>query len=49
MVRALLYRGRGWADLGMAVVVIRVTRSITGTYGTSSCPLSDDEHKAKLI
>jgi len=33
----------------MALVVIRVLRSITGTYGTTSCPFSDDEHKAKLI
>jgi len=38
----------GGVGVGLAVVVIRVLRSITGTYGTTFCPLSDEEHNAKL-
>jgi len=53
MVRAQLHCGRGLGrrdvGVGMPVVVIRVLRSITGTYGTTSCSLSDEEYKAKVI
>jgi hypothetical protein len=35
--------------VGMVVVLLRVLRSITDTYGTTSYPLSDKERNAKMI
>jgi hypothetical protein len=48
---AALREGLGRRDVGvgMAVVVITVLRSIADTYGTTSFPLSDEEHNAKMI
>jgi hypothetical protein len=48
---AALREGLGRRDvgIGMAVVVITVLRSIIGTYGITSHPLSDEERNAKVI